>query len=505
MRLADLPPLLRDEPGLTRALGEPAARLAVVEVARPIAVAALASLSHRRPLVVACPTGTMAAQLGDDLAQFLPDGEVAVFPAWETLPFERVSPSVETMGRRLEVLWRLRDPERCPTVIVTGVRGLLQRLGPGATATDPIVVRHADVVDPDELVHRLAEFGYRREELVEHRGEFARRGAIIDVFPSTGDHPVRIDLWGDEVDRLTHFGVNDQRSIDDLAEALDLPRPRADADRRRAGQGLQARRRRAVGPRAVGAARRRCAVRRHGELAARGVVDADELITDVLPDTAKVVLVEPRRMRDRAIDLLAEEDDLAKALASTWERDPDKPFPRLHADPDRMLSGRQAPWTIDSAPESPDTPVVQASGWGPVVGDGSGLVARLTQLLADGYRVVVAADGEGSADRMAALLRDHGLDLPVHRGDSRRPHPAGWPRRRRPAAPGRDASRRPPGDRRRERSHRSPPCPPPAPAPTPRRRRVLRGPQTGQLRRPRPARRRSLRGHGQAEHRRHRA
>ena len=72
-------------------------------------------------------------------------------------------------------------------------------------------------------MHRLAQFGYRREELVEHRGEFARRGAIIDVFPSTGDSPVRIDLWGDEVDRLTRFGVNDQRSIDDLGEALIFP------------------------------------------------------------------------------------------------------------------------------------------------------------------------------------------------------------------------------------------------------------------------------------------
>ncbi len=223
MRLADLPPLLRDEPALTRALGEPGARLAVVEVARPIAIAALATLSNKRPLVVATPTSTMAAQLGDDLAQFLPADQVAVFPAWETLPFERVSPSVETMGRRLEVLWRLRDPERCPAVVVTGVRGLLQRLGPEATATDPIVVRPADVIDPDDLVAHLVSFGYRREQLVEHRGEVARRGAIIDVFPSTADAPVRIDLWGDEVDRLTRFGVSDQRSDADLDEALIFP------------------------------------------------------------------------------------------------------------------------------------------------------------------------------------------------------------------------------------------------------------------------------------------
>ena len=97
----------------------------------------------------------------------LPAGQVAVFPAWETLPFERVSPSVETMGQRLELLWRLRDPERRPAVIVTGVRSLLQRLGPEATSTEPIAVHPADVVDPDELVARLVAFGYRREELVE--------------------------------------------------------------------------------------------------------------------------------------------------------------------------------------------------------------------------------------------------------------------------------------------------------------------------------------------------
>ena len=192
-------------------------------MARPISIAALAGLSHRKPLVVACPTGTMAGQLADDLAQFMEPDQVAVLPAWETLPFERVSPSVETMGQRLELLWRLRQPERCPAVIVAGVRALLQRLGPGAVDVEPIVVRQGAVIDPDELVRQLANFGYRREELVEHRGEFARRGAIIDVFPSTGDAPVRIDLWGDEVDRLTTFGVNDQRSSADVAEALIFP------------------------------------------------------------------------------------------------------------------------------------------------------------------------------------------------------------------------------------------------------------------------------------------
>ncbi len=99
----------------------------------------------------------------------------------------------------------------------------MQKLGPGATTTEPIIVRPGNDVDPDALGRRLVEFGYRREELVEHRGEFARRGAIVDVFPSTADAPIRIDLWGDEVDRLTRFGVNDQRSTDDLDEVHIFP------------------------------------------------------------------------------------------------------------------------------------------------------------------------------------------------------------------------------------------------------------------------------------------
>ena len=179
-------------------------RIAVVEVARPIAIAALAQLSGRRPLVVACPTGASAGQLVDDLTQFMPDGEVVHFPAWETLPFERVSPSVETMGQRLEVLWRLRNPEQhAGDRRRRRARPAAEARARAPTTTEPIVVRPNAIVDPDELTATLVGFGYRREELVEHRGEFARRGAIVDVYPSTADAPIRIDLWGDEVDRLT--------------------------------------------------------------------------------------------------------------------------------------------------------------------------------------------------------------------------------------------------------------------------------------------------------------
>ena len=204
--LASLPSLLRDEPALELVGGRAHAVLAVPEAARAIAVAGLARRSAadgRHPILVATPTGTAAERLAADLAVFLGADDVELFPAWETLPFERVSPSVETMGRRLRVLWRLRDPERAPLVIVASVRALLQRLGPHVEDVEPVIVRPGGQLDPDALLARLVALGYRREELVEHRGEVARRGSIIDVYPSTGDAPVRIDLWGDEVDRLT--------------------------------------------------------------------------------------------------------------------------------------------------------------------------------------------------------------------------------------------------------------------------------------------------------------
>jgi transcription-repair coupling factor (superfamily II helicase) len=438
--LGALRALLRDEPGLTRALAEPDSVLGIPEVARPISIAAIAHLSARRPLLVACPTGTMAAQLVDDLEQFLGD-DVALFPAWETLPFERVSPTVETMGRRCEVLWRIRDPDRSPAVIVGGARALLQRLVPDADRFEPIVVERGASIDLDALAERLVGFGYRPEPLAEHRGEFARRGAIVDVYPSTGDHPLRIDLWGDEVDRLTAFSVADQRSTHDLERVEIFP-----ARELRIDDDLRARATELVATEPW--------AREHWERIAEGIafdgmeswlpwlVHDDRLVTELIGSDAKVVLIEPRRLRDRAGELLAEEDDLARTLASTWARDPSRAFPRLHVEPDRLLArnsaaGDHGVWSIDSttasttgrsgAASSDDQPVtVTTSGWPPILGSGAEIIDRIRNLLSEGYRVVVCADGEGSSGRIAQLLADAGLDLSRTDRPDDLVRPGGW-------------------------------------------------------------------------------
>ncbi len=407
-------------------LGTSSAVLAVPEPARAVTIAGLARLSSRRPIVVAVPTSTDAERLVHDLSAFLGADDVELFPAWETLPFERVSPSVETMGRRLRTMWRLTQSDQgdergrhgAPAVIVAPVRALVQRLGPHVGEVEPIVVGREDQLDPTQLVADLVGAGYRREELVEHRGEVAVRGSIVDVFPSTADVPVRIDLWGDEVDRLTEFSVNDQRSTVDLAEVEIFPcRELLPTDE--------------VAERAEALVSSEPWGREQWERLAHRLVfdgmeswlpwlaDGEQVLLDLLGPSAQVLLVEPRRMRDRAADILAEEADLAATLAVTWGASSTDAgdggptgFPQLHLDFDRLLAHTTAPaWTVTTAPEGPDVATVAAAGWPPVVGDGAGLVKQLSELLADGYRVVLAADGEGSATRIAALLADEGVHL----------------------------------------------------------------------------------------------
>ncbi len=416
--LADLPAALRDEPALAQVLGRASATLAVPEAARALVTAGLSRLTKRRPIVLAVPTSTEAERLAHDVAAFLGDDRVELFPAWETLPFERVSPGVETMGRRLRVLWRLHEAERAPDVVVASVRALVQRLGPHVDDVAPMVIRPGLQIDRDDLVGDLVAAGYRREEMVEHRGELAVRGSIVDVFPSTADRPVRIDLWGDEVDRLTEFSVSDQRSTDDLGEALLFPcRELLPTDE------VRERAERLVGLEPWG--------REQWERLAQGLVfdgmeswlpwltKDERALLDVVGDDAQVLLCEPRRMRDRAADLLAEEADLASTLAVTWGATEDRSaahgFPRLHLEFDRLLAHtRASAWHVVSVPDSPDTPQVQGSAWDPVVGDGTGLLSRLVTLQQDGFRIVVGADGEGSAARLRDLLVSEGVSAEVH-------------------------------------------------------------------------------------------
>ena len=373
--LSGLTTLLGSDPIVAAATAGRARPVAVPEPARALFAATIATTTARRPVVLAVPTGIEAERLAADLREYLGADAVELFPAWETLPFERVSPAIETMGRRLRVIWRLRaghaTPDLLPAVVVAPVRALVQRLGPHVEAFEPVVVRAGDQLDRDGLVEQLVGMGYRREYQVESRGELAVRGAIVDVYPSTADHPVRIDLWGDEVDRLSQFSVADQRSTVAVEAAQFFP-----VRELLATAEVRARAAELLSSQPWGS--------EQWERLAEGQtfdgmeswlpwLSADEhLLPDLLPASAIVALCEPRRLRDRAQELLDEESALAQALAVTWgfEQLALDDAPRLSLPFERLLAHTKAQTVpVLSAPDGPDTPVLAASAFDPVVGD----------------------------------------------------------------------------------------------------------------------------------------
>jgi transcription-repair coupling factor (superfamily II helicase) len=183
---------------------------------------ALAALLARRAasgrpgaLLAIAPTGRRADALGAALQSFVPEATVLSFPAWETLPHERLSPSAETVGRRLATLRALAAWDgSSPVVVTASVRAAVQPLAAGLADVEPIVLATGERGhDLDEIVAALVERAYTRVDMVSRRGEFAVRGGILDVFPPVAEHPYRIELFGDEVDQIRAFSVADQRSL----------------------------------------------------------------------------------------------------------------------------------------------------------------------------------------------------------------------------------------------------------------------------------------------------
>lgn len=178
------------------------------------------ALAQQGPLLVVTATGREADDLTAELRGVFGDA-VAVFPSWETLPHERLSPGVDTVGTRLTVLRRLAHPDDARLgpplrVVVTAVRSLLQPMSPQLGLMEPVTLTVGLEIDFEEVISRLVELAYTRVDMVGRRGEFAVRGGILDVFAPTAEHPVRIEFWGDEITEMRMFAVADQRSIPEI-------------------------------------------------------------------------------------------------------------------------------------------------------------------------------------------------------------------------------------------------------------------------------------------------
>ena len=287
------------EPALAEALVDPA-RLGTLDLTapaglRPFLVDGLVRAGRTVLLVTA--TGREAEELTSELAALVDPAGVAYFPSWETLPHERLSPRSDTVGRRLAVLRRLRHPEAGAgtgrlQVVVAPVRSILQPQVQGLGDLEPVELAAGEEVVLDDVVRRLADAAYTRVDLVEKRGEFAVRGGLVDVFPPTEQHPLRVEFWGDEVEEVRSFAVADQRTIE-VVPRLWAPPCREllltdDVRRRAAELG------RAHPPLAEMTDKIAAGIAVEGmESLAPVLVDELELLVDVMPADTQVVVVDP--------------------------------------------------------------------------------------------------------------------------------------------------------------------------------------------------------------------
>ncbi|MGW8850837.1 transcription-repair coupling factor [Streptomyces xiamenensis] len=393
--------------------------------ARALSVAALARGAGRTVLAVTA-TGREAEDLAAALRSLLPPDGVVEYPSWETLPHERLSPRADTVGRRLAVLRRLahpsaEDPGAGPvSVVVAPIRSVLQPQVAGLGDLEPVSLRGGQSVELERVTAALAAAAYQRVELVEKRGEFAVRGGILDVFPPTEEHPLRVELWGDEIEEIRYFKVADQRSLEIAEHGLWAPPCRelllTDTVRERAA--VLAEEHPELGE-LLGKIAEGIAVEGMESLAPV-LVDDMELLLDVLPAGAMAVVCDPERVRTRAADLVATSQEFLMASWAASAGGGDAPIDvgaaslrgiaevREHAAELGMPWWTVSPFSADATAED-DTVRLGLRAAESYRGDTARALADTKGWLADGWRVVYLTEGQGPASRTAEVLSGEGI------------------------------------------------------------------------------------------------
>jgi transcription-repair coupling factor (superfamily II helicase) len=377
---------------------------AVAHSGRAFAIAGLVSQLERTALIVV-PGEREADDLADDLGLFIED--VVFAPAWETLPFEHVSPNMSTMAGRARARHRLQQTSQTG-VVVSSVRGAIQRLSPSPFV--PLTLRAGQTIELNELGSALAALGYQRTDRVESRGEFAVRGGIVDIFPAQADEPARLDFWGDEIEEIRGFAVASQRSEEVRDELVAYPA----RELRPGGEVTESARELLTSEPWAAPTWERIS---QGQVFS-GIeswlpwVAEEASLIDEAPDDVVVILIDPTRARDRARELRDEETDIAAALAPTWGESAPVAgdHPMLFLDIEASL-GRRRYLTMPASPTGPGDPVFEIRGFDAVAGNPDSVAAGVNRLLDQGTTPVIAMDGAAAADRVAAVLLEHGLSI----------------------------------------------------------------------------------------------
>ena len=165
------------------------------------------------PLLHICVDDQRLATLVEQIAFFAPGLDVLRFPAWDCLPYDRVSPSADILARRLSTLSALSKPTGKPRLVLATVNAVLQRVVPRDTiGASTFSAAPSQRVNSDKLTAFLGNNGFTRSSTVVDPGDFAVRGGIIDIYPPGADNPVRLDFFGDTLESIREFDAQTQRS-----------------------------------------------------------------------------------------------------------------------------------------------------------------------------------------------------------------------------------------------------------------------------------------------------
>ena len=301
--------------GLANNVGQDKLHITGIDQARPWAIGTLA---HHAPVLVVTATGREAEDLTAELAAMLGQ-KVGYFPAWETLPHERLSPGADIIGKRAQILHQLEQGRL--DVVVTAARGYSQPLLEKVVGREPVILREEGEYELEDIVRALEFRAYSRVDMVAKRGEFAVRGGIIDIFPTTLDYPVRVEFWGDEVTDIRQFSIADQRTIPEIEvgsveifPARELPITEDIAKRadvlatKHPGNPALVELLSKVGQR----------IPAEGMEALLPVLSDAKMVplTAFMPEGTHVVLIAPEKIRTRIADL---ESTYAEFMAAGWE------------------------------------------------------------------------------------------------------------------------------------------------------------------------------------------
>ena len=424
-------PARRLHPGrplLLAGIADGAEGLVLADLARTIAAGAAAPAIS---LAVICRDGTRMAMLSRALGFFAPDIETIEFPAWDCLPYDRVSPHADVVAQRMAALARLaraKDDDR-PAIVLTTVNAALQRVLPRESVATQSLSAAAGTLLPMARVTQWLELnGFTRAATVREPGDYAVRGGIVDLFAPGMDAPVRLDFFGDTLESIRRFDPETQRTTDDL-RTLELV-PMAEFQ---------------LTPETI-------RLFRTGYVAAFGAAGPDDMLYEAVSDGRRSAGVEhwlplfhPRLdalfdyldVTPIAIEPLAEEaahERLAQiadyyqarkdALDQAGAGAPYKPLPpdRLYlpetAWRERLEKSALARLSPFAAPEGTADAIEIGARAGhnfaaersePGTNVFEAVRKHVEALQAAGKRVVIALWSDGSRERMAHVLAEHGL------------------------------------------------------------------------------------------------